>query len=65
MKRYKCLAKHCDRYIEKQYLFCSLECACYGGFNSGCQVKGKLREAFRKIRRAIIYRIHMIIRRFV
>lgn len=62
MTKYKCLAKNCNGKLEKKYLFCSIECACYGGFNSGCQVKGKARELFRKIRRTIIYKIHMLIR---
>lgn len=27
----KCLGPNCERKIEKDYLFCSIECACYAG----------------------------------
>ncbi|MEK6879106.1 MAG: hypothetical protein AABY22_05830 [Nanoarchaeota archaeon] len=64
MKTYKCLAPGCDRQLEKKYLYCSLECCCYGGFTSGCQVKGPIREFYRRLIRKIIYKIHMIIRSF-
>lgn len=65
MKTYKCLAPNCKRKVEKKYLYCSLECGCYGGFVSGYPRKSKLQEAFRKVRRYIIYKIHMLMRIFV
>jgi hypothetical protein len=63
-KFYKCLAKDCDRQLEKKYLFCSIECACYSGFSSGCRMPHPIIEFFRNIRRRIIYRFHMLLRSY-
>ena len=31
IKKQKCKAKDCNRMIETDYKFCSIECACYAG----------------------------------
>lgn len=65
MKKYKCLCNNCDRKLEKNYLFCSLECAAYAGYFTAKYQKNHIIYLFRKIRSLIYYKWHMLLRFFL
>lgn len=56
---YKCLAENCVIKLEKQYLFCGIECACYSGWiktHRGIYKYSLIRTIY-KIRNYIIHKI--------
>jgi hypothetical protein len=65
MKKYKCLNEHCEYKLEKQYLYCGLECAIYDGYVKATTEKYMFWLIYHKIRRWFIYIIHMVWRLFI
>lgn len=58
---YKCLAKGCEIKLEKHYLFCSIECACYNKYMSA-RYDGGIKQIFRLIIQKIIFTYYLITR---
>jgi len=60
-KFYKCLTQGCDRKLEKQYLYCSIECACYDRFimvRRGTLIQRIILKIYQKI----VYKCYMFLR---